>query len=89
MQSVKLPIYSGGWEFWSGDQYFLLEMGVGGLPLEGGNQCLLLIVHGFCSIINALYSASLSLRMLIFLLNPFDTYDCFYFGSNLLPWWCL
>ena len=39
-------------------------------------------MHGFCGS-NVLYSASLSFRMFIFLLTPFDTWDCCYFGSNL------
>ena len=39
-------------------------------------------MYGFCSS-NALYSASLSFRMFIFILTPFDTSDCYYFGLNL------
>ena len=39
-------------------------------------------MYGFCSS-NALYSTSLSFRMFIFLLTPFDTWDCYYFGSKI------
>ena len=42
-------------------------------------QCFSLILYGLCSS-NALYLASLSFRMFIFCLTPFDTYDCYYFG---------
>ena len=28
-------------------------------------------------------AASLSFRMFVFVLNPFDTSDCYYFGLNL------
>ena len=46
---------------------------IGGLSIEegGGKHCFSLIIYGFCSS-NALYSASLSPRMFIFLLTPFD-----------------
>ena len=39
-------------------------------------------MYGFCSS-NALYPASLLFRMFIFILSPFDTWDCCYFGLNL------
>ena len=44
------------------------------------------MIYGFCSS-NTLYSASPSFRMLIFLLAPFDTCNCYYFESdfNLVP----
>ena len=38
----------------------------------GGRHCFLLIWYGFCTC-DALYSASLSFRMCIFLLTPFGT----------------
>ena len=44
---------------------------VGGSPVRD-KHCFSLIMYGFCSS-NALYSTNLSIRMFIFLLNPFDT----------------
>ena len=78
-----------------GDQDFLVKIGSSpfrgwgwGLSIEGGGRggegkhCFLLIMYRFWSS-NALYSASLSFRMFIFLLTPFDTSGCYYFGLNL------
>ena len=48
---------------------------------EGAKHCFSLISYGFRRG-NALYSASLSFRMSFFLLTPFDTWDCHYFGLN-------
>ena len=73
------------WNFWKiiegGHQDFLIEME--GVSIEGGQKhCFLLMVYGFCSN-NALYSAILSVTMFIFLLNPFNTWDCYYFETNI------
>ena len=38
----------------------------------GDKHCFSLIMYGFCNS-NGLYSASLSFRMLIFILTPFNT----------------
>ena len=48
-----------------------------------GKYCFPLMMYGFCSN-NALYSASLSFTIFIFILNPFNTWDCNYFESNLV-----
>ena len=48
----------------------------------GDRHCFSLIRYGFCGS-NVLYSAGLSFRMFIFLLTPFDTWDCYYFRLNL------
>ena len=58
------------------------ETGGGGGLYKVCKHCFSLIRYGFCKS-NALYSASLSFRMFIFLLNPFDTKECYYFGLNL------
>ena len=39
-------------------------------------------MYGFCSN-DALYSLCVSFRVFIFLLTPFDTWDCYYLGSYL------
>ena len=39
------------------------------------------MMNGFCSN-NALCSASLSFTIFLFLLTPFDIWDCYYFKSN-------
>ena len=39
-------------------------------------------MYGFCSS-NALYWESPSLRIFIFILTPFDAWNCYYFGLNL------
>ena len=60
-----------------GVQDFLVKMGkwgggeVGGGEREGKHS-LSLIKYGFCRS-NAIYSASLSFSMFVFLLTPFDT----------------
>ena len=46
-------------------------------------QCLLLLKYGSCSN-NALYLASLSFIITVFLLPPFNIWDCYYFKSNLI-----
>ena len=48
----------------------------------GGKHCFSLIRYIFFSS-NALYLVSFSFKMFIFLLTPFDTFDCYYFGPNL------
>ena len=45
-------------------------------------HCLSLIMYGFCNS-KTLYWASLPFGMFIFFLTPFDTWDCYYFKSNL------
>ena len=49
---------------------------------RGIKHCFSLVMYGFCSS-SALYSASFSFKMFIFILTPFDTWDCYYFGLNL------
>ena len=49
-------------------------------------HCFSLMMYRFCSS-NALYAASLSFTMFIFLLNPYNTRDCYYFESNLSLVW--
>ena len=41
----------------------------------------LLMMYGYCSN-NALHSLSCSFAIFIFLLNPFNTWQCYYFESN-------
>ena len=54
---------------------FLVKMG--GLSIEGGGKCFLLMMYGFCSK-NNIYSASLSFAI-FFLISPFDSvYFCVY-----------
>ena len=55
-----------------------------GLSIKGrgggsGKQSLSLIMYGFCSS-NAPHSARFSFGFFIFLMTPFDTWDCYYFG---------
>ena len=54
-----------------GVQDFLVKMGKWGGGGEGKHS-LSLIKYGFCRS-NAIYSASLSFSMFVFLLTPFDT----------------
>ena len=69
-----------------GSRFFCKNGGIvhkEGLSIEVGNKlCFSLLIYGFCRS-NALCSASLSVRMFIFLLTYFDTWDCYYFGLNL------
>ena len=70
-----------------GDQDILVKIEgvvhIEGVPIEGGMggmHCFSLVMYEFCSS-NALYSASLSLRMFVFLLTSFGTWDCYCFGG--------
>ena len=47
-----------------------------------GKHCFSLTRYGICRV-NAFYSASLSFRMCIFLLTPFGTCHCYFFGLNI------
>ena len=56
---------------------------MGGLSIEGwGKHCFSLTVCGFFSS-HALFSASLSFIIFIFILTPFNTWDSYYFRLNL------
>ena len=78
--SVTPHLFIGGWDFWN-----IIE---GGSRfswwgcLKKGEQCFPLVMHGFCSN-DAIYSASLSFTLFIFLLTLFDTFSCYYFKSDL------
>ena len=61
---------------------WVLRAGGGGGLSTRGKHCFSLEVYGFCNNI-ALYSASLSFVMFIFLLTPFDTKGSYYSESNL------
>ena len=50
----------------------------------GCKHCFSLIRYGFCKG-NALYSASISFRMFIFLLTPFGTWECYFFRIKSQP----
>ena len=52
------------------DQDFFVKMGGGSIEVGMGKHCFSLIRYGFCKG-NALYSASLSVRMCIFLFDSF------------------
>ena len=59
------------------------------MSIEGGggkHLCFSFIMYRFCSI-HPLYPASLSFTMFIFLLAPFNTWECHYFQSNLSLVW--
>ena len=56
-----------------------------GFLQKSGKQCFLLKMYRFCgnNALYSLYTARLWYAVLIFLWTPFDTWDCYYFESNL------
>ena len=85
------PLFLGGWYLSKmkegGGQDCLLKMGgscIYGVPYRregGGEHYFSLMMYGYCSN-NVLHLLSFSLKMLIFLLNPFNKWGCYYIESN-------
>ena len=82
---------AGGWFFLvgGGGSIFLASEGLPSIPSVTKDlrreckHCLLLLKYGSCSN-NALYLASLSFIITVFLLPPFNIWDCYYFKLNLI-----